>query len=200
MEPTAISFTWFDVLKFALGTGVVTAIANQGIAWFREVRKESGTTTRDARYLALRIAVMLEQFSISCADAISENDMYQQSEGYAGRPHGKLPSLSEYPTDADWRSLDPSLAAQIISFRNELLLSDQTIEFWWDVDRETVRGACDEQAGKSGYRAWLIASQLRGRYRLPSFDPRSFAWDVVATLKEHHDRAIKKLVEASKNS
>lgn len=123
--------------------------------------------------------------------------MFSHSGGHAGRYHGALPPLDEYPTDADWKVLDPALADRTLILRNELILADGAIQFWEDVDRDCIPTACDDQAGKCGYRAWQLSSDMRRRYRLQEFDPKPTSWDVVGTLKQHHDRAIAQAKEAA---
>jgi hypothetical protein len=179
METTPISLPWIEVLKLILGTGIVAAIVTQLISWIRESRKELISSTRDARYLAIRIAVILEGFAIACAESISQYDFYKQSAGHAGKRHGVLPQLQDYPADADWKALDPALGARALTLRNELPLSDSAIEFWENVDRDCVPQATSEQAGKCGYLAWALAA-----------DPKQTAWNLVALLKKHHDEAI----------
>jgi len=71
------------ILTFAISSGVVTAIMNQGILWWREAQHDSASTKRDARYLAIRLAVMLEKFAIQYADRIADNEMYRDNDGYA---------------------------------------------------------------------------------------------------------------------
>ena len=191
MEPTTgttISVTWWDIARFALTTGLVTALFNQGIGWFRDWRKESTVTIRDATYAAMRIAVLLEAFAMECASLIEENAFAEKSGGPSTQ---KLPSLSEYPTDIDWKSLDSSLAAQSLSIRNELRLSVRTIAFWSGEEPAEIPSVCSNQAGKCGYRAWQLATALRRHYKLPSFDPTQGYWDLVGTLQKRHDAVIK---------
>lgn len=195
MEPTQVSIPWADVIKLALSTGVIAAVINQSISWIRDSRSEGATIKRDATYLAMRAAVILEQFAIMCAEIIGDNLLYTDSDGYAGEQHGKLPELDQYPTDADWKSLDPSISARALSLPNEILLSDRTIATWEKLEPAEVLGACNEQAGKCGYRAWLLASDLRRRYQLPGFDPTETHWDLVGLLKEKHDKATQKVAE-----
>jgi hypothetical protein len=196
MEPSPAPISWTDILKVALSTGIVAALINQGITWLRDWRKESSTIQRNATYLALRVAVILEQFAIMCADVIGDNVLYRDSDGHAGKSHGSLPPLGEYPTDADWKSVDPAFSARALALRNEIFLSDGAIAFVWEVDHDTVQGACNEHAGKCGYRAWQLAVDLRKRYGLPEFDPKQTHWDIVPVLKESFDAAEKKRVTA----
>ena len=195
MEPTAVSLPLIEVLKLALGTGVVASIATQGIAWLIERSKSNRSVATEATNLAARLAATLEHFAIKCAEQIADHNMYQQSDGHAGRPHGSLPKLGEFPPQANWSTLDPVLLSRSFSLPNELLLGDRMIAFWSDVDPDPslVHNACDARAGTSGYRAWQLAEDLRCRYRLPDFVPKDFSWDTVRTLKQHHDREVARI-------
>ena len=66
------------------GTSFATAVFNQLFTSHRE-RKKLG---RDAKYLAIRLAVILEQFAIECAERIAAMEMYQSSKGGAGSLFG----------------------------------------------------------------------------------------------------------------
>lgn len=116
--------------------------------------------------------------------------MFRASDGHAGRTHEKLPELDDSPSKANSTVLDPSLLARSLSMQNELNLSDRAIAFWFDVDPDPAlfRNACDGQAGTCGYRAWKLAADLRGRYKLPDFSSGHFSRDTVKILKKFHDR------------
>jgi hypothetical protein len=138
------------ILTLAFSTGPLTAVFNQVISWWREKRHEQQMTTRDARYLKIRLAVMLERFAIDCAEAIAAQDMYSQSYGHAGAAHGTLPDLPPYPDETDWKILEPEFLARALTFRNELPISDRLIAFWADIDPECIPAACNDQCGKWG--------------------------------------------------
>jgi hypothetical protein len=200
MEPTPVVVSGWDIVKFALGTGVVTAVANNLLGWLRDWKKEGTTSTRDARYLAMRVAVTLDEFAIECAKSIRDNQIYIESMGHAGTRHGKLPPLSEYPTDADWKALDPSLSTRALSFCNELRLSEGIIGLWWDIepgDQGILMNTCDGQAGKCGYRAWQLAADMRRHYGLPEFEPEHTGWNIVPELKQEHDLELKRVKDSA---
>lgn len=175
------------VLSTSFFTGLATAILNQIYA--------GRASTRDAKYLAIRIAVILESFAIECAEQISTQQMYNQTGGGSGRLYGTVPALSPFPDEAKWESLDGDLLARALSLRNELPLSDRKIAFWEDIDRECIPVECDQQCGKCGYIAWELAQAIRRRYGFPSFDPKLTSWDVAGTLKEMHDKALRNVQE-----
>jgi hypothetical protein len=186
MEITAI-------LTLAFSTGLLTAVFNQSIGWWREAQHERRAAMRAAGYLAIRIAVMLERFAIDCAEHISTQDMYRQSEGHAGASHSTLPDLPPYPDEADWKALEPELLVRVLTLRNELPLGDRAIAFWEQIDRECIPRACDLQCGKCGYMAWVLASDLRRHYHLGAFDPKQTSWDIVKTLKTLYDEELQRV-------
>lgn len=183
------------ILVTALSTGFATAVLNQLFGWWRESRKEVNVAERDARYIAIRLAVILERFALDCAEAIAAQEMFDMHDGHAGKPHGKLPDLAPYPDEVDWKTLKPEFLARALTLRNELILSDASIEFWEDIDRTTVSGECDWQCGKCGYMAWTLAAEMRARYALGAFEPDKSAWNAVKTLKEYHDKVLHRAVE-----
>lgn len=190
VEPTLVSLSWGEISKLAFSTGVVTAIVNQAVGWVRDWRKELTSSQRDARYLALRVAVVLESFAIACAKIISDNNTYTGGEECFGTIHDKLPPPPEYPSDVDWKSLPPELSARALSFMNEIPLSTYDIDFMYEIEEDQVSSTCSKHAGKCGYRAWQIAVSMRKQYKLPAFDPKQFAWDLVSLLKTNHDEAF----------
>jgi len=175
----------------AVSIGVATGFSNQLFSWGREVWGERTATERDARYLAIRLAVMLERFALDCAGALSEQDMYTSSKGSAGVAHYKLPELATYPDEADWKSLRPDLLARVLTLRTELQLSETAIAHWAEVGDECVPTECNEQCGRCGYLAWALASELRQNYNLGTFDPGKMSWDIVSLLKARHDEVLR---------
>jgi hypothetical protein len=184
----------------ALSTGLATAIFNQGISWWREHTLEMRATGKEARYLAIRLAVILERFALDCADGIAGQKMYNRHGPEVGRAHGALPDLAPYPDESEWKSLEPDFLARALTLRNELVLADRAIGFWADVEPECVPGTCDEECGKCGFFAWTLAANLRRHYRFSPFAPDKTSWSIVDTLKREHDSAMKKARERATRS
>lgn len=192
MEPTPFSLTWLDILKLALSTGVVAALVSPLFGLLRDWIRDREAAKRDGRYLALRLAVIFEGFAIACADLISANDDQREIFKVPEVGCSQLPPLGEYPTDADWKSLDPAFSAQALAFRNELAISVSTVQAMLRLDELSASGECDMQAGKSGFRAWELATNLRHAYSLPEFDLQHTPWKFVELLKKYHDQAMAK--------
>ncbi|MFI5022840.1 MAG: hypothetical protein ACHQRJ_14470 [Alphaproteobacteria bacterium] len=186
-----MALDWFDVGKVALTSGVLASGIN--LIWQHFSRRES--YRRDARYLAQRLAVILEKFAIDCADIIAGNELHRTSDGHAGVRRLALPTLAAFPADADWKAVDSALAGRAVALPNEIALADHKILFWWDVvgDEDCMETEADQQAGMCGYRAWNLAADLRMRHGVPASDLTDRAWDFVATLQKQHEAAMKSL-------
>lgn len=178
------------VLPFvAFFSAVVGAVITQGVTWFRETR----TQKLAAIYLAIRLAVTLEAFAIDCGFLINKNSRAETGDDDEG-PCGNLPSLGEYPKDADWKVLEPGLANRVLSFRNDLAVSDETIEFRWDMENAIQSDACNDEAAKRGIQALNLAVDLREKYGLAPYSP---GYDVGGTLKKYASDTKKRETEAA---
>lgn len=195
MESAPLSLSWVDLVTLTLGSGLVATIAGQVIGGLLDRMKSKRLVEVEATHLASRLAVMFEYFAIQCAESIADNDMYNQSGGHMGRMHTALPELNEFPSQVNWSVLDPHLLSRSLSLPNEISLGRGMILHWADLDMETdsVRNACDAQAGVLGYRTWQLAEDLRNRYKLPDFSPKEFSWDTRRTLKKHHDKELQRI-------
>ncbi|MBF0325946.1 MAG: hypothetical protein HQL42_12870 [Alphaproteobacteria bacterium] len=190
MEPTKVSLSALDILLMVIGTGSFSAAVTALLAWLKDFRKDKAATKRDASYLALRVAVVLERFSFDCAGYISDIETFSSSSGHAGAQRAMLPDLLPYPADLDWKVLDLGLAGRALSLPNEFELADRAIAFWFEIDNECVPQACRDQCGICGLRAWELAAALRKKYGLPEFDLKSVGWGIVDLLQETRDAAV----------
>ena len=102
---------------------MLTSLASWGLNhWF----VHRAAIRRDARYLAHRVAIILEKFALDCARVIEDN----RSQDDARPRHLALPVLGTFPDDADWKAIAPVLLDRVISMPNEQALAEQTISFW----------------------------------------------------------------------
>jgi hypothetical protein len=187
----AATFPWLQVATILAGNGIITYL----VTWVREAKREQETRMRDGRYTALRIAAVLERFAHECAEMISHNKDADPHFEPAPAPRFKLPELGAYPTDADWKALEPALASRAVALPLEVEVSQGHIDFWWRVDGDAyyMMGEADNQAGKCGYRAWTLATDLRRHYELPDAHLLEVSWAWVDELKEHHRQAMERL-------
>lgn len=181
-----------------IGTGVVSAALSGWLSHFltekRDAKKERNTQERDGRYLAIRIAVALEQFTFECAERVAENENDDSPDSPMYRRHTAFPKIAEFPTDADWKALPPKLLNDCLSFRSSISFSERNISFIFDVsDAEDAASEFSIHARKHGIRAWELAAELRRAFQLPLADPAPVHWNFVEFLRNSADelRALK---------
>jgi len=170
---------WLDFLKLIIGAGIGSALVQGLLPLLRDLFQRK----KQATYMAMRLAVTLENFAWACANLIQDNHNAQTlaDEEYP-EWDVSLPVLPPYPDDDDgWRSLDRKLAGRCLVFRNRLQESDSIIRTTIDLlDGEDTKIAIDEAAAKRGLEAWDIAVALRQKHRIEDDKPE---WNYVELLK-----------------
>lgn len=190
--------TWATILQL----GVVTAVLTQLLGFLFDRVRSYFAEAKDAKIIALLMSVSLEKFAIECADVIAGNDLHRSSKGAAGRSVNRIPDFPNLLPSETWKILDAGLAARAARMPNERMLGEGQIDFWWDVTGELddVGGATDNECGRCGYLAWMIAYDLRAKYKLPQIEAKKLSWDFVDLLRKHHDYAVKLIAEREKES
>lgn len=181
-------FDWLKIITLVLSSSVGTALFSQMFGRYLESRKESAQIRRDASYLALRLSVVLEKFAVDCAVSIWEAEDYYSSPG--GRSGGaRIPELIEYPSDADWKSLDNELSSRALTFCNEIHMARIDSGFTWELDHDDAIKAKANFVGKCGYGALKLSKDLRKKYSIQPFKFADYGWDIEDLLRKKFDRA-----------
>ena len=161
-------------------SSVLAAALTQGMVLVREW----WTHGRSAAFSALYLALALESYARECSTLISDSETYENSDGHAGTPRGRLSPLPEYADGIDWHALGLSDTTAALSFRvsieNENAKVAATFEFGDDDDGVSeVR----EAAATLGLQAITLAGELRRRHRIDplALDPQ---WNVERHLVE----------------
>ncbi len=154
-----------DILKMAATTGIFTTLLNQGVGWLRETWTNRSRKKSEAMYLALRLAVILEQFVGKCVYR-TWHDEGDVKEGRELDYH--LPTLACYPPDSpDWKSFherNQKLAGQVLSFPNEITSAEMLCQF--QKMREGNHFASADETIVAGVKAWRLSQSLRKNYGL----------------------------------
>jgi len=179
---------WQQIISLSLVAAVVTALSNWLSTWFFSYRPQQ----KSADYDAVRLAVVLERFAYECASVISDEAKWYASQGSAGGLHSEMPAIP-FPTDITWKYLDLSLVQRLLRLQNDLLRSDDIIEFEADYITPEVESPKEaaEQAALLGYRAHLLALDLRKIYPAISAPDHAHPWDYITTLKKEYEKKIK---------
>jgi hypothetical protein len=183
---------WKTILPLVVGTGLLSSLATAILTLTWGWWTKRSENKRNAAYLAIRLVVILERFAIDSNALITDQTLYDQSGGEYGANAHTLPDLETFPEEQSWITLQPTLLARVLTFPNELRLSNLAVASW--TGSEDVIQEALNQCGKLGYRAWALAHDLRTQYRLP-FDPASNLVAVAKVLKRRHDETLRRIAE-----
>jgi hypothetical protein len=155
------SLNWTSILT----SGLVVAILTTGANWLRDLWRDHSNSKKDATYLALRVAVILERFVTDCVYRVWDDN----SDNKEGRDLTfKLPELYVFPADEpEWKSFHnrkPILASRVLSFPNEVRSAELLSQF--QAHREGNPFGITDEIIKAGMNAWVLACDLRKAYTL----------------------------------
>lgn len=164
--------------------GFIGVIVGALVPWLQASLESRRTRERDAQYLAIRVACILDKFVEDCA-AVAEDEGQENQQGIT-EATTKTPDVP-YPQDVDWRSIDPELMYSLLSFQNEVRAAEAATAAAWDWEDvpefthyfETR----SEQYGECGLKAAKLGQELRRIYSIP---PNKYPdrWDPVAVIRK----------------
>ena len=176
-----MSWDWSNLASVIFGAGFGTAVAQLGVPAYRDWRNRK----RQAAYMAMRLAVVLEAFASDCVGIIQDNsEAAREAGGDLPDYRATLPELASYPDDAEgWRVISRKLAGRCLNLRNRIKESqtgiDSTFKF---ADADAGAEEVAKRASGRGLEAWDLAVALRREYRIEAIDT---VWDWVQVLREH---------------
>ncbi|CAN2534616.1 hypothetical+protein [Methylocapsa aurea] len=159
----SMTIPYWVTLGSAFGFGSIIKLI---LGWLRESWTNKRRTKSEATYLALRLAVILEEFVGKCV----YRGLHDQANLTEGRIEldFNLPTLTCYPLDSqDWKSFhnhSSKLADQILSFQNYVASAGMSCHF--QGMHEGNRIASADETIIAGIKAWNIAQELRKSYGL----------------------------------
>lgn len=156
---------WMDLWKAGL-TGVIAALLTQGLGWCRDWWTIRRQRKSDADYLALCLAVTLEEFVVKCCDRMWRDEA-NISRGNSDLDYS-LPKLAPYPDDSQsWKSLHarkPKIVERVLSFRNDITSAELTNKFSGIYEGNTV--ASQDETIIAGVTALNLAKKIRTEFEL----------------------------------
>jgi hypothetical protein len=131
MDMEGQTITWVQVLQVGGLAGVISALFGGGVKEFFEWRERK----RKARYLALRLSLVLEDYYHACTDRVYDIGNYHSSRGTIGRHDVGLPDLADYPVDPiAWMYLNQTIADEVLSLPAAIRAIDEGIKFHVNLD------------------------------------------------------------------
>ena len=188
------TWDWSTIGKTAFGAGVGTALVQGGLSIYQDHKRR----VAHAGYLAMRLAVMLEQYGAECSEFIGENSNPPHRPGEEFPEWNvSLPTLAPFPVDDDgWRALDQKLAAQILNLPNRIRTSQGLIGSTLEYSPDEAGEVLQIEAADRGLEAWGAATLLRRRHRIEPAEP---LWDYAERLIQMRGVAQAELDDARKN-
>ena len=131
-----LGWEWGRFFMMIVSAGVGSALVQSLMPIYRDRR----TRRKQAAYMAMRLAVVMENFAWACANFIQDNHTARTppDEEYPAWEIA-LPELLAYPEDADgWRAIAPKLAGRVFGLRNKLHESKSTIRNIIEFNKEEL--------------------------------------------------------------
>jgi hypothetical protein len=153
--------------------------------------RERSARQRAARYLAIRVVCMLDEYVDDCA-SVALDSGEEDKDGILGIRIAEPPTPT-YPVDLDWRSIEHALMYELLSFPNAAKKAAGAVNAVSEMaDGPDFTDLFETRSiayGNLGLHADVLATKLREKYRIPSDDRAD--WDPVATLR----RVVKETTE-----
>ncbi|MCT7328016.1 hypothetical protein [Ralstonia mojiangensis] len=177
-----------DLVKSAVGAGVVAALVNQGLVWLKEWLRDGMALKLRRQHAALALAVALERYALACAhgvEAIRQGLREAADMNNFSRLQADVPDLV-LPAPADWQCLPAALVARVLALPLEIRYAQQQADIQWDYDDplSAAEGAIP-RVGRLGWDAWNTAVALRRQQVLPDAAPNIdfTSWDFRDCLR-----------------
>ena len=119
-----MAIDWPTVATTVLGSGVVAAMATQGIATFREHAKRQG----DGRMVAVSPALALERFGSACAELVADTVNHRYSDGVLGKIHLTMPEMQPLKNSVDLNLLPLRVASMLLEFEASVGQADVDLQ------------------------------------------------------------------------
>jgi len=171
--------------------GLLGVLIGAGLTWFQTYWLNRQERNRSARYLAIRVACLLDKYVEDCAAVVKDDGLsfgQRNSEGYL-EPQVKAPSAPVYPDDIDWKSIDHEMMYKLLSFPSDVEGAEGIIRAAWDLaNPPDFEEWFEERAfwhAQFGLAAFKLAEELSNEYGIQKKTYKN--WDPVADLGKELD-------------
>ncbi|EJL74368.1 hypothetical protein [Chryseobacterium populi] len=176
--------------------GLIGVLLGSGISWFQSYWSNQKEINKSAKYLAIRIVCILDQYLDHCTDVVKDDGL-----SYGQRtPDGCLqaqvatPPPPVYPDDVDWKSIDHELMFRLLSFPSEIEDGNRMIKATWEIagppDYEEWFNERKYQYSIFGLTAYRLSNDLAEKYGIKKKVYNN--WNPVTELKNELEKAARK--------
>ena len=189
----------WDKLIDAGVIGLTVTVILALVGWISSVLKEWMDRRRKARYLAVRIVPIIDQFLNDCSACLGDDGLLfgnADENGYTP-PREKLPSTPDYPDDIDWLSIDHKIMYGLLLLPHQVKSATESI-LWMDLNVSTPPDFDEGFEARRGrlpdiaIAAEELAKSLRKKFKLPARDDENFnPMSQVLKAKKQSEKLIK---------
>lgn len=180
--------TVINVITLAAGSSVLASVVTQGLNEWRDRIKNK----RESAFSSLYLALALEAYASECSTVISESENYEASDESAGSPQGNIPTLGEYPSSVDWKSLGIAPTTDAMSFQVEVETTRAMIRGSWEYgDEEDIVPQVREEAARLGLKALTLASTFRREAKVAAVQFHG-DWNLKAHLEDRAEHYVER--------
>lgn len=178
------------------GTGGVALLTH----YLTAKRDWSSQQDRHARYLAVRLVSVLDEFITGCSEVVSDNGE-PNADGYA-LATVKSPALV-LPSDVEWKAVEPSIMYRAMALPNQVESANRAISFTMSMiamppDYDEYFEERKYRFGKLGLQALGLVEDMRAMFDIPPYDfgapgwhPRPHFEQVTVSIDEARERGAK---------
>lgn len=159
------------------GVGFFGVIVGASIPWIREWLTEKQKHKYEARYLAIRIVCVLEEFANKCAEVASDD----------GSVLGQFPPDYEYvyaqidepdalylPNEINWLSIDTDLMYRTLILPSKYLMTKINVSSYFEFDDPPYFTAAFqnriEKFSEFGLEISLLSDEYKNKYKIPHYN------------------------------
>ena len=165
-------------------SGLAGVIVATALPWFRD----RWNNKRQARYLAIRVVCVLDEFVDQCTCVVADDGLCDGQRNAQGclEPQIAQPKGLPLPTDVDWRSIDYDLMYNILTLPSRIEGENRAISFAaensFPPDYNEVFEERRHRYSCLGLDAAALTNVLRTRYGIPA---QEFGdWDPIGYLTD----------------
>lgn len=190
---------WFNDVSSDAVFGLLGVLVGALLTTGKDVWAYFAGRRQVARYLAIRVVCVLDKYVEKCAEVVLDDGLSygQRDENGYLTPQVALPPAPEFPNDLDWKSIDHTLAYEILSLPNEVASAEGAIAFAWDISGPPDHDEVFEQRilryAAIGLKAASITDRLRAKFDIPKQDLGD--WNPIERMNDEKAKVEKRGAE-----
>lgn len=168
--------------------GLIGVLIGSGLTWGQTYWFQRQEKKKAAQYLAIRVVCVLDKFLVDCIEVVKDKGLYTLDGGKIEK--APMPELV-FPTDIDWKSIEPELMYKLLSFPTDIEGFRGQIQMAWDINPKDRTIGMEERAfhyAQWGIHAHKLVDELCKKYGIKEKTYNDPNYDPVADLTKERDR------------